>query len=354
MRAMPRGKNAPLELVRAAALAKLPRRAPWTRGPVTEPAREPLLRPSTTAEPGPRTLAEPLVVVADFAAAEPLVRSGINSQRLVVLQGQEEVAARAAAERGRERGDGPVPTRPHQAPWRTLVVVPTYNEKDNLESIVQAIHTYLDTDILVVDDGSPDGTGAIADRLAAADRRIHVLHRQGKQGLGTAYLAGFRFAIERGYERVCEMDADFSHAPWDLPRLVYSSRDAQLVIGSRYVKGGCTVGWDFKRRLLSRGANLYTRVVLSSGIRDNTAGFRCFHVAALRKLDLAAVSAQGYAFQIEMAFRMVRAGCRVQEVPIHFVDRRVGKSKMDSKIAREALLLVPKLRGRVRKQRLAD
>ncbi|MBL8754882.1 MAG: polyprenol monophosphomannose synthase [Planctomycetes bacterium] len=270
------------------------------------------------------------------------------------MNGQDTNAARAAAERGRELGQGPVPTRAHKAPWRTLVVVPTYNEKDNLEPIVRAIWRYLDTDILIVDDGSPDGTGAIADRLAAADPRLHVLHRQGKQGLGTAYLAGFRFAIERGYERVCEMDADFSHAPWDLPRLVFASRDAALVIGSRYVQGGCTVGWDFKRRLLSRGANLYTRLILSSGIRDNTAGFRCFHVPALAKLDLSAVHAQGYAFQIEMAFRMVRAGFAVKEVPIHFVDRRVGKSKMDSRVAREALLLVPKLRGRVGKQRLAD
>jgi dolichol-phosphate mannosyltransferase len=145
------------------------------------------------------------------------------------------------------------------------------------------------------------------------------------------------------------MDADFSHAPWDLPRLVHASRDAELVIGSRYVRGGCTVGWDFKRRLLSRGANLYARLVLGSGIRDNTAGFRCFHTAALRQLDLASVSAQGYAFQIEMAFRMVRAGFRVREVPIHFVDRQLGRSKMSGSIAREALLLVPKLRWRVPK-----
>ncbi|MBL9080073.1 MAG: polyprenol monophosphomannose synthase [Planctomycetes bacterium] len=241
--------------------------------------------------------------------------------------------------------------RPHRAPWRTLVVIPTYNEKDNLEAIVAAIHAYLDCDVLVVDDGSPDGTGAIADRLAAADPRVQVLHRQGKQGLGTAYIQGFRFAMERGYERVCEMDADFSHAPWDLPRLVHASRDADLVIGSRYVRGGNTVGWDFRRRLLSRGANLYARCVLWSGIRDNTAGFRCFHTETLRGLDLAAVSAQGYAFQIEMAFRVVRAGRRVREIPIHFVDRRVGKSKMDGRIAREALLLVPRLRGRVPKRR---
>ncbi len=313
-------------------------------------APEPRPVPGTaTPAPGPRPAT--IVVVADFAAAEAKVRDGVDSERIVVLAGQDEAAAIAAAEHGRAQGRGPVPTRPHRAKRRTLVVIPTYNEKDNLEPVVRAIHSYLDTDILVVDDGSPDGTGAIADRLAAADPRIHVLHRQGKQGLGTAYIAGFRFAIEHGYERACEMDADFSHAPWDLPRLVFAAEHADLVIGSRYVKGGNTVGWDFRRRLLSRGATLYARAVLSSGIRDNTAGFRCFATAALQRLDLAAVSAQGYAFQIEMAFRMVRAGFRVQEIPIHFVDRRVGASKMDGKIAREALLLVPKLRSRVKRSR---
>jgi len=306
-------------------------------------------RPTRAAEPAPRPVGPQLHVVADFAAAETAIGSGLDSSQIVVLAGQDETAARAAAIRGIAEGRGPVPTRAHRVPWRTLVVVPTYNEKDNLEPIVRAIHTFLETDVLVVDDGSPDGTGAIADRLAAQDARIHVLHRQGKQGLGTAYLAGFAFAIGRGYERVCEMDADFSHAPWDLPRLVVASDSAELVIGSRYVRGGCTVGWDFKRRLLSRGANLYTRMWLGSGIRDNTAGFRCFHTAALQELDLAAVSAQGYAFQIEMAFRIVRAGFRVREIPIHFVDRQVGKSKMDGKIAREALVLVPRLRGKVKK-----
>lgn len=301
--------------------------------------------------PAPRPLESELIVVPDFAAAELAIASGNNSARVVALAGQDEAAARAAAQRGIDAGLGPTPTKAHRAPWRTLVVIPTYNEKDNLQPIVAAIHTYLDADVLIVDDGSPDGTGDIADRLAAGDERIHVLHRQGKQGLGTAYLAGFSFALERGYERVCEMDADFSHAPWDLPRLVLASQHHELVIGSRYVRGGCTVGWDFRRRLLSRGANLYTRLAIGSGIRDNTAGFRCFHASALAKLDLAAVAAQGYAFQIEMAYRMVRAGFAVREIPIHFVDRQVGKSKMDGKIAREALLLVPKLRFRVPKQR---
>lgn len=278
-----------------------------------------------------------------------MVRSGINSARIVVLQEQDKAAAMASAVKNGAEGHGPVPTRAHKAPWRTLVVIPTYNEKGNVEAIVQAVHRYLDCDVLIVDDGSPDGTGEIADRMAAADERIHVMHRQGKQGLGTAYLAGFAFAMDKGYERVCEMDADFSHAPWDLPRLVYASEKAQLVIGSRYVKGGCTVGWGFRRRMLSRGANLYARMMLSSGIRDNTAGFRCFHVDALKQLDLEAVHAQGYAFQIEMAFRMRRKGFEVREVPIHFIDRRVGQSKMDGAIAKEALVLVPRLRGRVKR-----
>ncbi|MBM4060819.1 MAG: polyprenol monophosphomannose synthase [Planctomycetes bacterium] len=314
---------------------------------MSEPTRAEAPRRPSPAQPAPRTLDQELRTVADFAAAELAVRDGCDSARLVVLAGQDPAAALAAARQGIADGRGPVPLRPHRAPWRTLVVIPTYNEQENLAAIVRAIHCFLDCDVLVVDDGSPDGTGAIADRLAAADDRVHVLHRQGKQGLGTAYIAGFRFAMERGYQRVCEMDADFSHAPWDLPRVVMASADHELVIGSRYVKGGCTVGWDWKRRMLSRGANLYARLWLASGVRDNTAGFRCFHTDALRRLDLGAVAAQGYAFQIEMAFRMVRAGFRVREVPIHFVDRRVGKSKMDGRIAREALLLVPKLRGKV-------
>jgi dolichol-phosphate mannosyltransferase len=325
-----------------------PRGSPLAQS-ARDPIQQPQVTPLQTGQPGPRAIADPLVTAKDFAAVEVMVSSGINSARIVVLQEQDEAAAIASAEKHVAEGRGPVPTRAHKAPWRTLVVIPTYNEKGNVESIVQAVHRYLDCDVLIVDDGSPDGTGEIADRMAAADSRIQVMHREGKQGLGTAYLAGFAFAMERDYERVCEMDADFSHAPWDLPRLVHASDEAQLVIGSRYVKGGCTVGWGFRRRMLSRGANLYTRMMLSSGIRDNTAGFRCFHTEALRQLDLEAVHAQGYAFQIEMAFRMRRKGFQVREVPIHFVDRCVGQSKMDGAIAREALLLVPRLRGRVKR-----
>ena len=299
----------------------------------------------------PKPVVDELLVVEDFAAAEVAVKNGSDSSHIVVLQGQDEASAVAAARAGIAAGKGPVPTRPHAAPGRTLVVLPTYNEKDNILPMLDAILAYAAVDVLVVDDGSPDGTGEIADRRAAVDPRVTVLHRAGKQGLGTAYLAGFAEAFVRGYEFVCEMDCDFSHAPWDLPRLLHVAKDCDLAIGSRYVRGGCTVGWDFRRRMLSRGANLYTRMWLSSGIRDNTAGFRCFRASALQQLDLAAVSAQGYAFQIEMAFRMVRAGFVVREAPIHFIDRQVGNSKMSGKVAREALMLVPKLRFRVKRSK---
>jgi len=292
-----------------------------------------------------------LTVVASYEAGEAMVRSGTDSSSLVVLAGQDRAAAEAAAAAGLRAGRGPLRVTPFDCGRRCLIVMPTYNERDNLERILADVLAYLRTDVLVVDDGSPDGTGAIADRLAAREPRVRVLHRSGKQGLGTAYIAGFRTAITDGYDLVFEMDADFSHPPWDLPRLAAAAVNAELVIGSRYVAGGSTLGWDLKRRLLSRGANFYARTVLGLRTRDLTAGFRCYHVLALAALDLAAVAAQGYAFQIEMAFRMARAGFRIVEVPIHFTDRRVGQSKMDARIAREALVLVPRLRRRVPRRR---
>jgi dolichol-phosphate mannosyltransferase len=292
--------------------------------------------------------AEPeLILVPDWDAVEQAVRAGISSERIVVAGPQASAAARSCARQGLRERRGPLPLAPHAFGKRCLVVLPTYNEKENLAAIVGDVRSYLDADVLVVDDGSPDGTGDIADRLARHDLRMRVLHRQGKQGLGTAYLAGFRFAIEHGYERVCEMDADFSHPPWDLPRLLHASLAADLVIGSRYVRGGSTSGWSLRRRLLSRAANLYARTVLGLPVRDLTAGFRCFDVDLLARLDLAQVAAHGYAFQIEMALRVARAGGRIVELPIHFVDRRAGNSKMDARIAREALILVPALRRRV-------
>ncbi len=306
-----------------------------------QPPARATIRRSVPARPSPD-----LTVVPTFAEAEERIRAGADSSSLVILDGQDPAAALAAARAGVAEGRGPLPSRPHAFPWRCLVVIPTYNERENLRPLVRDVLAFLDTDVLVVDDGSPDGTGRMADAMAEADPRVRVLHRQGKQGLGTAYLAGFADAIGRGYERVFEMDADFSHAPWDLPRLCAASQDAALVLGSRYVRGGNTVGWDLRRRMLSRGANLYARTWLTSGVRDMTGGFRCYHTAALAKLDLSRVNGKGYAFQIEMVFRMGRAGFAVREIPIHFVDRRVGQSKMDARIAREALLLVPKLRWR--------
>jgi dolichol-phosphate mannosyltransferase len=281
---------------------------------------------------------------AGWDEVERLVVAGHDSARIAV--GPDRDAALAAARAGIAAGHGPTPPRPWRSGRRVLIVLPTYDEASNLEAIVDAILRYVVADLLIVDDASPDGTGAIADRIAAARDCVRVLHRSGKQGLGTAYLAGFRDAIARGYERVFEMDADFSHPPWDLPRLLHAGEQAELVIGSRYVRGGSTAGWSMRRRLLSRGANWYARTLLGARVRDMTAGFRCYDVAALAKLDLDSVAAQGYAFQIEMVDRCRRAGMRIRELPIHFVDRRQGKSKMDARIAREALLLVPRLRAR--------
>jgi dolichol-phosphate mannosyltransferase len=227
-----------------------------------------------------------------------------------------------------------------------LVIVPTYNERDNLPEIVRAVHQHLsEADLLVVDDNSPDGTGQLADELAAADDKVHVLHRPGKQGLGTAYVAGFKWALARDYQFIFEMDCDFSHDPKYLPEMLARARGgAELVLGSRYVDGGGTVNWGPMRKLISRGGSLYARTILGVGVRDLTGGFKCFRRHVLEALDLDSVSAQGYGFQIEMTYRAVKHGFRVEELPIVFVDRRVGQSKMSKKIFLEALTLVWKLR----------
>ena len=229
---------------------------------------------------------------------------------------------------------------------RTLVIVPTYNERDNLPEIVAAVHQHLaDADLLVVDDNSPDGTGALADEIAARDPKVHVLHRAGKQGLGTAYVAGFKWALQRDYQILFEMDCDFSHDPKYLPIMRERARaGADLVLGSRYVAGGGTVNWGPMRKFISRGGSFYARTILGIDVRDVTGGFKCFRRATLEKLDLDSVSAQGYGFQIEMTYRTIKLGMRVEEVPIVFVDRRVGQSKMSKKIFLEALTLVWKLR----------
>jgi dolichol-phosphate mannosyltransferase len=242
-------------------------------------------------------------------------------------------------------------TRPPGPVW---VIVPTYDERPNLEPLVAAVHSALeghasDHSILVVDDNSPDGTGAVADRLAASDARVRVLHRAAKRGLGRAYIAGFRYALAGGAALVIEMDADFSHDPADLPKLIDAARDAELVIGSRYVPGGGVRNWGSVRRLVSRGGCLYARTVLSVDIRDLTGGFKCFRREVLETLDLETVRAEGYAFQVELTYRALEAGFRVKEVPIVFSERRRGDSKMSRRIVLEAITMIPRLRvGRSR------
>ncbi len=229
---------------------------------------------------------------------------------------------------------------------RALVCLPTYDEAEGLSAIVSAIlEECPELQILVIDDNSPDGTGQIADRLAAADARVHVLHRPGKEGLGKAYLAGFAWALARPYGLVLEMDADFSHHPRYLPRLLAAAGEADLVLGSRYAPGGGTVNWGLGRRLLSRGGSLYARAVLGLGVRDLTGGFKCFRREVLEAIDLSSVQCSGYAFQIELTHRAVRRGFRVAEVPIVFEDRRVGRSKMSRRIVLEAVTKVWSIRG---------
>lgn len=221
---------------------------------------------------------------------------------------------------------------------RVLVVIPTYNEADNVRTITERVRTALpEVDILIADDNSPDGTGRIADELSAADEHIQVLHRPGKQGLGAAYIAGFTLARERGYDAVVEMDADGSHAPEELPALLDALREADLVIGSRYVPGGTVVNWPKRRLLLSRGGNLYIQLALGMPVKDATAGYRAYRMPVIDKLDLGSVSSQGYCFQVDLARRTYHDGFRVHEVPITFTERQVGTSKMSSSIVREAL-----------------
>jgi dolichol-phosphate mannosyltransferase len=219
-----------------------------------------------------------------------------------------------------------------------LVVIPTYNEADNLKVIVDRVRTATpQVDILVADDNSPDGTGRVADRMAAADERVHVLHRPGKQGLGAAYIAGFGFAREHGYDAVVEMDADGSHAPEELPRLLDALRDADAVLGSRYVPGGTVVNWPKGRWVISRSGNLYVRLALGMPFQDATGGYRAYRVPILDKIDIASVASQGYCFQVDLAWRAYRQGFRVVEVPITFADRERGASKMGQAIVAEAL-----------------
>jgi dolichol-phosphate mannosyltransferase len=220
---------------------------------------------------------------------------------------------------------------------RVLVIIPTYNEADNVRQITGRVRAAVpEAHILVADDNSPDGTGKVADELVEADDHIHVMHRPGKQGLGAAYVAGFGWALDNGYDVAVEMDADGSHAPEELPRLLTALREADLVLGSRWVRGGTVVNWPKRREILSRGGNFYARHMLRLPLRDATGGYRAFRRAVLEDLPLAEVGSQGYCFQVDLAWRTWRRGFRVVEVPITFAERERGESKMSGSIVREA------------------
>jgi dolichol-phosphate mannosyltransferase len=241
-------------------------------------------------------------------------------------------------------------------PSRIWLVIPTYNEAENVGPIVRAAAEQLDQiaggeySILIVDDNSPDGTGQLADALAAELQAVEVLHRPAKEGLGQAYVTGFGHALQAGAELVMQMDADFSHQPRYLRDLLAASEHADLVLGSRYVKGGGTRNWGLARRVVSRGGGLYARTILGVHVRDLTGGFKCIHRRVLESIDLPSVRAEGYVFQIEVTYRAIRRGFRVVEVPIVFSDRTVGTSKMSTRIALEAIWAVPRLRSaRVRR-----
>ena len=228
---------------------------------------------------------------------------------------------------------------------KTLIIIPTYNEIDNLSPLLKEIFSYApETDILIVDDNSPDGTGDLADEFHQQNAHVHVLHRAGKLGLGTAYIEGFKYAIEHTYDAAFEMDADFSHDPRYLPDFLKAIVNADLVIGSRYIPGGDTPNWTILRRLISGGGNIFARFMLGIPVHDCTAGYRCYRRKVLESIDLDSIQSQGYAFQIELAYRVMQHGFKIVETPIVFMDRRVGKSKMSRKIVIEGFTYVIKAR----------
>jgi dolichol-phosphate mannosyltransferase len=228
---------------------------------------------------------------------------------------------------------------------KTLVIIPTYNERENVEPLLRSVFANApEVEVLIVDDNSPDGTGAIADQAAARDPRVHVMHRPGKLGLGSAYVAGFRYALERDHEAVFEMDADFSHNPESLPVFLRELENADLVLGSRYLYGVTVVNWPLKRLILSYSANVYSRVITGMRVKDLTGGFKCFRRRVLEAIDWSRVGSDGYAFQIEITFKAWRKGFRIREIPILFVDRKAGESKMSRRIVYEAAWMVWRLR----------
>ena len=231
---------------------------------------------------------------------------------------------------------------------KTLIIIPTYNESENLCSLLEGIFSFApETDVLIVDDNSPDGTGELADEIRKGDARVHVLHRPGKLGLGTAYIAGFKYALAQGYDAAFEMDADFSHDPRYLPDFLKAIEDADLVIGSRYIPNGDTPNWSVLRRLISGSGNLFARFMLGIPVHDCTSGFRCYRHRVLESIDLDAVQSRGYAFQVELTYRVMQQEFKIVETPIVFLDRRLGTSKMSRKIVFEAFTYV--LRTRLRK-----
>jgi len=237
---------------------------------------------------------------------------------------------------------------------KTLIIIPTYNEVDNLRPLLEEIITQApESHILIIDDNSVDGTGKLADEIQTEMSQVHVIHRASKLGLGTAYIAGFKYALAHGYDAVFEMDADFSHNPRYLPAFLQALEQADLVIGSRYVPGGNTPDWSPLRRLISSSGNIFARILLGIPVRDCTAGFRCYRTLVLHNVDLDTVQSEGYAFQVELTYRTLKQGFRIVEIPIVFIDRRIGKSKMSHKIIIEAFTYVLQTRLRAGKSKPA-
>lgn len=228
---------------------------------------------------------------------------------------------------------------------KSIIVIPTYNEAENIENLINKLHSIVpETHILVVDDSSPDGTAAIVDKIKQNDDRVHLIVRAKKMGLGTAYCHGFKYCLEKGFDAIFEMDADFSHDPNEIPNFLREIESNDLIIGSRYITGVNVINWPLRRLILSYGANLYTRIITGMPVKDATGGFKCFRAGKLKEIDLDSIKSNGYGFQIEMNYRMWRNGAKIKEIPIIFVDRRSGVSKMNKSIIYEAVFLVWKLK----------
>jgi len=228
---------------------------------------------------------------------------------------------------------------------RAIVVIPTYNEAENIEKLIESIHLYVENiDILIVDDNSPDGTSDLVRNVMLENKKVNLIVRHQKMGLGTAYCEGFQYALDRGYDAIIEMDADFSHDPKELPCFLEELKENDLIIGSRYKTGVNVINWPLRRLILSYGANVYTRIITGMPVKDATGGFKCFRAEMLKKINLKKIKSNGYGFQIEMNYRLWKKGARIKEIPIIFIDRRSGKSKMNKKIVYEAIFLVWKLK----------